>query len=100
MDPLTGEITVSFSSEEDTSGRKYVLTAMPLRQPRSILNDASDFLASAVSSPLSLFGGGTKKATPEEVAHAGLDIQDDEVVLEEVCTHGFLGTGSTDVVFV
>ncbi|KAH8835623.1 hypothetical protein DL96DRAFT_1574958 [Flagelloscypha sp. PMI_526] len=77
MDPLTGEITVHFTSGSESSGhsaKKYVLTAIPKAQPRSLLSNASDGIFG---------GGGHTQSTPQAVAEADIDIQEYEVLHEE-----------------
>ncbi|KAF7302515.1 hypothetical protein HMN09_00885900 [Mycena chlorophos] len=110
----SGEITVHFThdpthpppyslSPEWTNSwerKTYILSSIPLRRPRTILDDAGAFLSSAVTSissvsvpnPLSLFGGGAPKSpvpasttaiTHEAVVETDIDLGDDEVVEEE-----------------
>ncbi|KAK0233524.1 hypothetical protein IW262DRAFT_1452053 [Armillaria fumosa] len=62
----------------------YLLTAIPLRKPRTILDDASQFIHSALTSSLSLFQATSPtQSTPEDVYKSGVDLGEDEVVEEE-----------------
>jgi hypothetical protein len=55
-----------------------------MRKPRTIIDDASDFISSAIATPLSLLSiGGPPKATPEEVFNSGIDLKEDEVLEHE-----------------
>jgi WD repeat-containing protein 23 len=59
----TGRLTVEFENDpEFASGtawraKTFYLTALPRPRPRTLLDDATDVLASAFRTPLSLFGG-------------------------------------------
>ncbi|KAG9222364.1 hypothetical protein CCMSSC00406_0002699 [Pleurotus cornucopiae] len=92
-DTKSGEITVQFEYDPtypptpQATGawrnKTYVLASIPMRKPRTIIDDASEFLTSAVTAPLSLFGLASPKPTPEEVYRSDIDIGEDEVVEEE-----------------
>lgn len=90
----TGEITVHFETDpsypepgEATSdawkSKTYVLTSVPLRKPRTVLDDASQFFTTNIFRPIgAAFGGATgHAATAEEVAT--LELRGDEVLEEE-----------------
>lgn len=95
----TGEITVHFQCDptyphpgEPTSeawrAKTYVLASVPLRKPRTVLDDASAFLTTNIFRPLEgVFTGGLGNAagrsTAEEVHNASLDLGDDEVLEED-----------------
>ncbi|KAJ7070503.1 hypothetical protein C8F01DRAFT_1244238 [Mycena amicta] len=103
--PQTGEITVHFTHDPthpppyslstqwtNTWERKtYILASVPLRKPRTILDDAHAFLSSAISTvavnPLTLFSGAptSPKAavTHEAVVSTDIDLGEDEVLEEE-----------------
>jgi hypothetical protein len=74
----------SNASNSDAWRRKsYVLASIPMRKPRTILDDASAFLSSAITSPLSLFSGGLggqPKASPDEVFNGDIDLNENEVL--------------------
>ncbi len=64
--------------------KTYLLAAIPLRKPRTIIDDASQFIHSALTSSLSLFQSTSPThSTPEEVYKSGVDLGEDEVVEEE-----------------
>lgn len=91
----TGEITVHFEHDptypapgEPTSdawkSKTYVLTSVPLRKPRTVLEDASHFFSTNIFRPIgaAFVGDNPKgKSTPEDVV--GLELGADEVVEEE-----------------
>ena len=58
----TGRLTVDFDNDPEFVGgtawraKTFYLTALPRPRPRSLLDDATKVLASAVHAPLSLFG--------------------------------------------
>jgi len=91
----TGEITVHFACDpaypppsavpSDAWRKKtFILASIPLRKPRTILDDAQAFLSSAIAAPLSFFSGApSPKATPEEVFSTHIDLGEDEVLEEE-----------------
>jgi hypothetical protein len=61
------------------------LTSIPLRKPRTIIDDASEFISSAISTPLSFFSGKSlvPQAKPEEVFSGTIDLDENEVVDDE-----------------
>lgn len=96
----TGEITVHFHCDpayprpgEHTSeawrNKTYVLTSVPLKKPRSVLDDASVFLTTNVFRPLEgvltrgLGGSAVGRSTAEEVQGADIEINDNDVVEED-----------------
>ncbi|KAJ7143827.1 hypothetical protein C8R44DRAFT_758985 [Mycena epipterygia] len=90
----TGEITVHFTSDpshpspsavaSDAWKKKtYILASIPLRKPRTIIDDAHAFISSAIATPLSFFSGATSQPTPEAVLSSDLDLGEDEVLEEE-----------------
>lgn len=94
--PDTGEISVHFTCDPayPSSGtgasdawkiKSYILISIPLRKPRTIIDDASEFFSSAFSTPLSLFSGiaPVPQAKPEEVFSGTIDLDENEVVDEE-----------------
>jgi hypothetical protein len=108
-DGRTGEITVRFSHNPEypssswsaagtraagtTPGRgdpwrnkTYYLVSQPLRKPRTIIDDASELIATAITSPINLFSsafGGKGAAKPEEVFDGNIDLKEEEVVDED-----------------
>ncbi|KDQ63158.1 hypothetical protein JAAARDRAFT_147176 [Jaapia argillacea MUCL 33604] len=90
----TGEITVTFETDpaypppgqESTAWTKkrYVLSSIPLRRPRSLMDNASNFLSNAIATPLSFLGSPTRpKATPEDVFDADIDLNEHEIVEQD-----------------
>lgn len=62
----------------------YLLASIPLRKPRTILDDATQFISSTFAAPLALFSGkSSPQATPEDVSQNGVDLNEDEVLEEE-----------------
>jgi hypothetical protein len=61
--------------------KTYLLASIPLRKPRTALDNAADFLSSAVSSPLSFFSASSPtKSTPDEIFNGDIDLREDEVL--------------------
>ncbi|KAG6332774.1 hypothetical protein ID866_6319 [Astraeus odoratus] len=57
-----------------------------MRKPRSLVDNASAFLSSAVSAPLSFFSGGLSagtKSTPEDVFSGDIDLTEDDVLEQD-----------------
>ncbi|KAH7923912.1 hypothetical protein BV22DRAFT_1105824 [Leucogyrophana mollusca] len=96
--PETREITVSFASDPayppssdgspPSNGwrrKSYILTSIPMRKPKSLMDNAAAFLSSAVTTPLSFFGTITAqpKATPEDVFSGDIDLTEDEILEQE-----------------
>ncbi|KAG6842432.1 hypothetical protein C0991_007562 [Blastosporella zonata] len=91
----TEEISVHFQSDpayphdhhsDAWKSRSYLLTAIPLRKPKTIIDDAAAFLSSAISSPLSFLSGKSAagpQATPDEVFTGPIDLDENEVVEED-----------------
>ncbi|KAG6897967.1 hypothetical protein C0992_008357 [Termitomyces sp. T32_za158] len=90
----TGEISIHFENDPDYHNesqsdawrsRSYLLTAIPLRKPKTMLDDAAAFLSMAVSTPLSLLSGVSSRpqATPDEVFRGPIDLDENEVVEED-----------------
>jgi hypothetical protein len=65
--------------------KSYILISIPLRKPRTIIDDASEFISSAISTPLSFFSviAPVPQANPEEVFSGTIDLDENEVVDEE-----------------
>ena len=69
----------------------FLVTAVPSRKPRNIIDDASDLLSSAITTPLSLFGAlkPPSSATPETVFSSGeIDLREDEILEQERSEEG------------
>jgi len=93
---ITGEISVNFAYDpsyppvEDKpstawQGRTYLLTSVPLRKPRTIIDNASEFIATSILTPISFLTGAAAPAParPDEVFNADIDLNEDELVEEE-----------------
>ncbi|KAG6830887.1 hypothetical protein H0H92_014038 [Tricholoma furcatifolium] len=90
----TGEIAVNFQTDpaysqhshsETWKKRTYLLTSIPLRKPKTIIDDATEFLSNAISTPLSFLSGKNPapQATPDEVFRGPIDLDENEVVEED-----------------
>ena len=72
----TGRLTVKFENDPEFAGgtawsaKTFYVTALPRNRPRTLLDDATDALASAFRSPLSFFGG---PPIPDDSTAAGMD---------------------------
>ena len=65
--------------------KSYLLTAVPLRKPRTLIDNAADFVSTNIFGPIALLTGApaSSKAKPEEVFNGDIDLAEDEVVEEE-----------------
>ncbi|PAV22746.1 WD40 domain containing protein [Pyrrhoderma noxium] len=67
--------------------RSYLLSSVPLRRPRTILDDASDAITSVFAGPLSpitsIFGASARSSTVQEVYNSDIDLREDEVLEED-----------------
>lgn len=55
-----------------------------MKEPRTLLDDASEFFSTAIRSPISFFsGGGPPSATPDEVFNGDIDLKEDEVLEQD-----------------
>ncbi|CCL98108.1 uncharacterized protein FIBRA_00102 [Fibroporia radiculosa] len=70
----------------------YLLTSIPARKSRSIMDDASDLLNNAIHAPLSLFGSLGKSriaSTPDEVFYSGhFDLREEEILEQDRSEEG------------
>ena len=102
-DRQTGEISVTFLSDptyppRDSPGarsnawskRAYILSAVPMAKPPTLVGNAAAFISSAITTPLSFLTGSADysgssgpTATPEEVFNGDIDLAEDEVLEEE-----------------
>ena len=67
--------------------KSYTLASIPMSQPRSVIDDASSLLSSAISSPFSflsgLAGGERLKSTPEAVFDGEIDLNYDQILEQD-----------------
>ncbi|KAG9314169.1 hypothetical protein JVU11DRAFT_4955 [Chiua virens] len=66
--------------------RKYILSSVPMRKPKSFIDNASAFLSATVAAPFSLLTGGTStqpKSTPEDVFSGDIDLAEDEMLEQD-----------------
>ena len=102
-DPATRHINVTFAFDPDypaTGSRDaalstwkdkvFMLTAIPMRKPKSVIENASELLASAVALPFSFFGQATASSPrPDEVFTTGdIDLREDEILETERSEEG------------
>lgn len=94
--PKSGEISVQFSCDptyprpnsspsNSWKSKTYLLSSVPQRRPRTIIENASEFFASNILTPISLLTGGPPASPPrpDRVFDGEIDLRDDEVVEEE-----------------
>jgi len=94
----TGQIVVAFASDPSypparASGshswrqKSYVLSSIPMRKPRTFVDDASEFLVTGVSNAFSFLSGAgvptSPKATPDEVFNGDIDLNEEEVLEQD-----------------
>lgn len=65
--------------------KTYLLTSIPRRKPRTMIDDASEFITSSIMTPINFFTGAhpTPQARPDEVFNGDIDLTEDEVLEEE-----------------
>lgn len=65
--------------------KTYLLTAIPRRKPRTLIDDASEFITSSIMSPINFITGAhpAPQARPDEVFNGDIDLTEDEVLEEE-----------------
>ncbi|OCB87135.1 hypothetical protein A7U60_g5872 [Sanghuangporus baumii] len=63
--------------------RSYILSSVPMRKPRSFLENASDALNSVFTNPLTSIFGATSQATVREVHDSDIDLREHEVLEED-----------------
>ncbi|KIJ57539.1 hypothetical protein HYDPIDRAFT_35007 [Hydnomerulius pinastri MD-312] len=57
-----------------------------MRKPKSLIDNASAFISSAVTAPFSFFSGGlaaSSRTTPEEVFSGDIDLAEDEMLEQD-----------------
>jgi len=91
----TGEISAQFAydpsfpssgaSSEAWRSKTYLLTSIPQRKPRTIIDDASDFFTSSFLTPISFLTSSSAppQARPDEVFNGDIDLAEDEVLEED-----------------
>lgn len=83
-DPTYPDPPLSPASFKSWKTKSYILTAIPMHKPRTIIDDASAFLTSAISTPLSFLSGKkVSKSVPEEVFDGNFDLAEDEILETE-----------------
>ncbi|KAG5639569.1 hypothetical protein H0H81_012240 [Sphagnurus paluster] len=91
----SGEISVHFDCDpayptpEQRSDiwktKSYLLTSIPLRKPKTIIDDAAAFFTTAISTPFALLSGRSPpaQARPDDVFSGPIDLDEHEVVEED-----------------
>jgi len=85
--PSSGDRDAALSGWKD---KTYLLTSIPLRKPRTLIDDASELLTSALSAPFSLFGHAAPTSPrPDRVFDSGdIDLREDEILEQERSEEG------------
>lgn len=65
------------------SEKTYYLSSVPVRKPPTMIDNASALFTSAMSGPLSLFGGMKASSTPEEVFDGEIDLTEGELAEQD-----------------
>ncbi|KAH6917119.1 hypothetical protein BKA70DRAFT_1367634 [Coprinopsis sp. MPI-PUGE-AT-0042] len=74
----------SLPAVNSSNETKYILTAIPKRKPRTILDDASDFFTNTIRNPMSFLGASQAPLTkPEDVFNGSIELDDDDVLENE-----------------
>ncbi|KIM71530.1 hypothetical protein PILCRDRAFT_752748 [Piloderma croceum F 1598] len=75
------------SASNAWQNKAYVLSSIPMRKPRTFVDDASDFLVTGVSNAFSFLSGAevstAPKATPDEVFNGDIDLKEEEVLEQD-----------------
>jgi len=97
-DSQTREITIEFNhdayflsstdSDKDGSGswrnKAHYLVSQPLRKTRTIIDDASEIITTAISNPISFFTLSRKSISkPKEILDGNIDLKEEEIVDED-----------------
>jgi DDB1- and CUL4-associated factor 11 len=109
-DPATLQIVVSFAFDPtyppaaswDTTrqawkDKTFLMTAIPMRKPKSLIDNASEMLSSAISVPFSLFSGQPTPTSPrpDDVFNTGdIDLREDEILETERSEEGEVDNSS------
>ncbi|KZT02499.1 WD40 repeat-like protein [Laetiporus sulphureus 93-53] len=95
MDPSNTTSTsksVRRTSVDAWKEKVYLLSSIPARKPRTVVDDASEMFTNAIASPLTFFGsfGKTRSgATPENVFSSGdIDLREDEILEQDRTEEG------------
>lgn len=65
------------------SEKTFYLSSVPVRKPPTMIDNASALFTSAMSGPLSLFGGMKASSTPEEVFDGEIDLTEGELAEQD-----------------
>lgn len=100
----TGEILVTFATDptypvppnkpdapNEWKDKTYYLTSIPLRKPRTLIDNASEAIVNAFTVPLAFLSGRrlSSEATPEAVFTSGdFDLKEDEILENERSEEG------------
>jgi len=99
----TGRIIVTFAADPSYSvspdraaavsswkDKTFVLSSIPMRKPRTIVDDASELITSAISLPFTFLGGSkATNAKPDDVFNSGdIDLREDEILETERSEEG------------
>ena len=99
-DSQTREITIEFNhdayflsstdSDKDGSGswrnKTHYLVSQPLRKTRTIIDDASEIITTAISNPTSFFSDTFSRKSiskPKEILGGNIDLKEEEIVDED-----------------
>ena len=104
-EPETKRITVIFNTDPAYADLKsdkaaalgawrhnhYALASVPMRKPRTIIDDASALLSSAITAPFSFFGSSktsSNTARPDEVFDGEIDLREEEILEQDRSEEG------------
>jgi len=108
-DPIYAQHTVTTTGGSTSSNwlsKKFVLTTLPMRRERSLVEDATDFITSTTSlltNPVSNFfapkspSRPTASITAEDVSQGNFDLREDEVLEQERAPHEELDDSSEQI---
>ncbi|KAI5122356.1 hypothetical protein M0805_004114 [Coniferiporia weirii] len=86
-DPFYPDPTPNVPPSSAWRQNSYLLSSVPLRKPRTLLENASDVFTNVIVNPLSpltsIFGGTPKSATAQEVYNSDIDLREDELLEED-----------------
>ncbi|TFK56757.1 hypothetical protein OE88DRAFT_1613520, partial [Heliocybe sulcata] len=86
-DPAYPAPTASQTRESVTEAwrrKRYILSSIPERKPKTFMDDASAFLTSAMNTPLSFFSGNRNvESSPDAVFGGELELHEDEILEQD-----------------
>lgn len=88
-DPTYPEAGDVHAAQSDWKDKVYLLTSLPLRKPRTLIDDATAILSSAISAPLVFLGAKPASPTADDVFTRGeVELREDEILEQDRTEEG------------